>query len=403
MLYVIPTKCSFVEPFQLSVENNNTKVRNSNPLRTICGRLPTHTTVLTSFRESAFFYFRTAVTLYIPSNSLVCFLHQTLFPNQVSYVSEIIMTNRCCFSYKCLNSIFNISDKKMPFGQLVFGHPGAGKTTYCKGLAEYLRSIGRNVIIVNLDPANENLPYEAKIDIRDLVDHKTVMQEESLGPNGAFLFSLEYLMSNKDWLGEEVTKDTRSYYLFDCPGQVELYTSHDAFRNVVVFLQREAHVQLCAVHLVDSINCRTGPHYISALLMSLHTMLNLELPHVNILTKIDLLKNYELDFGLDFYTEVHNLEHLITSMSTQKNFPARFSKLNEALVSLIEDFPHVSFHTMCIDQIESVKEIMSNIDQANGYSFQPFQNQHNSTAKLAATAAQTLESNYLDRFITQND
>jgi GPN-loop GTPase len=40
-------------------------------------------------------------------------------------------------------------------------------------------------------------------------------------------------------------------------------------------------------------------------MLSLSTMLQLELPHVNVLTKIDLLKRYgELKFNLDYYTEV---------------------------------------------------------------------------------------------------
>lgn len=39
-------------------------------------------------------------------------------------------------------------------------------------------------MIVNLDPANEEVPYEADIDIRDLVSLERVMEELDLGPNG---------------------------------------------------------------------------------------------------------------------------------------------------------------------------------------------------------------------------
>lgn len=31
------------------------------------------------------------------------------------------------------------------YAQLVLGPPGSGKTTYCKGMAEYLRGLGRYV------------------------------------------------------------------------------------------------------------------------------------------------------------------------------------------------------------------------------------------------------------------
>ncbi len=41
------------------------------------------------------------------------------------------------------------------FGQAVIGPPGAGKTTYCHGLARFLAARGRPVAVVNLDPAND--------------------------------------------------------------------------------------------------------------------------------------------------------------------------------------------------------------------------------------------------------
>ena len=63
--------------------------------------------------------------------------------------------------------------------------------------------------------------------------------------------------------------------------------------------------RLAAVHLVDAHLCSDPAKYLSALLLSLSVMLHLELPHVNLLSKIDLIEQYgQLDFNLDFYTEV---------------------------------------------------------------------------------------------------
>lgn len=72
----------------------------------------------------------------------------------------------------------------MSFGQLVIGPPGSGKTTYCNGMQQYLQLLGRKVAIVNLDPANDALPYEAAIDVGELVALDAVMETFKLGPNG---------------------------------------------------------------------------------------------------------------------------------------------------------------------------------------------------------------------------
>jgi len=55
------------------------------------------------------------------------------------------------------------------FGQAVIGPPGAGKTTYCQGMAAFLRARGRACAIINLDPANDELPYAADVDVAELV------------------------------------------------------------------------------------------------------------------------------------------------------------------------------------------------------------------------------------------
>jgi hypothetical protein len=45
-------------------------------------------------------------------------------------------------------------------------------------------------------------------------------------------------------------------------------------------------------------------------------MLQMELPHINVLSKIDLMVQYgnNLQFGIDFYTEVLDLSYLLEAL-----------------------------------------------------------------------------------------
>lgn len=88
----------------------------------------------------------------------------------------------------------------MPFAQLVIGPPGAGKSTYCNGMHQFMGAIGRRCSIVNLDPANDQTSYPCALDVRDLVTLEEIMAEDTLGPNGGVLYALEELENNFGWL-----------------------------------------------------------------------------------------------------------------------------------------------------------------------------------------------------------
>ena len=63
--------------------------------------------------------------------------------------------------------------------------------------------------------------------------------------------------------------------------------------------------RLATVSLVDAHLCTDPGKYLSALLLSLSSMLHLELPHVSVLAKADMVEAYgELPFNLEYFTEV---------------------------------------------------------------------------------------------------
>mmetsp|Transcript_23642 Transcript_23642/g.62604 ORF Transcript_23642/g.62604 Transcript_23642/m.62604 type:complete len:124 (+) Transcript_23642:438-809(+) len=98
-------------------------------------------------------------------------------------------------------------------------------------------------------------------------------------------------------------------------------------------------------------------------------MLHIELPHVNVLSKIDILENYgELPFSLEFFTDVGDMRYLLDLLDAD---PAtrRMSTLNAKLCELVEDFPYTRFYTLNIEDKDSVLAVVKVVDKANGYIF----------------------------------
>ncbi|XP_071439791.1 GPN-loop GTPase 2 [Hetaerina americana] len=255
------------------------------------------------------------------------------------------------------------------FGQVVIGPPGSGKTTFCHEMTKFLQQIGRKVAVVNIDPANDGMSYEPAIDISNLITLEDVMDTYHLGPNGGLMYCMEFLEKNMDWLFEQIGHLKGHYFIFDCPGQVELYTHHNSVKNIMDKLVKFG-LHLCAINVVDSHYCSDPGKFISALLMSLTTMLNMGLPHVNILSKTDLTERYgKLLFHPSYYTEVLDLEYLLDALNDDPLTTKRGTKLNKAMVELIEGYSLVSFLPLCINNKEMMGRVRAAVDTANGYIF----------------------------------
>ncbi|KAH3664320.1 hypothetical protein WICMUC_005848 [Wickerhamomyces mucosus] len=261
----------------------------------------------------------------------------------------------------------------MTFGQIVIGPPGSGKTTYCNGVQQFFNAIGRNCSIINLDPANDKLSYDCSLDIRDFITLEDIMEQENLGPNGGLMYALESIDSSIDELFIKISQlSENSYIIFDCPGQIELFTHHSSLNKIFHRLIKELNLRLCVVNLIDCFYITQPSQYVSILLMALRSMLQLDLPHVNVLSKIDLVSNYgELPFNLNYYTEVQDLSYLQPYVEKESNsiLGKRYSRLTSLISELVEDFNLVSFEVLSIEDKQSMINLITVIDKSNGYMF----------------------------------
>lgn len=98
----------------------------------------------------------------------------------------------------------------------------------------------------------------------------------------------------------------------------------------------------------------------------------MDLPHLNVLTKIDKISGYApLPFNLDYYTEVQDLSYLLPHLA-QENPTMQHPKwegLNNAVIELVEDFGLVGFETLAVEDKRSMMTLLQAIDRAGGYAF----------------------------------
>lgn len=359
------------------------------------------------------------------------------------------------------------------YGQVIVGPPGSGKTTYCTGMQEYLRLLGRNAWVINLDPANEvptrntgssssnnsiknqnqdgnddddddgkkGLPYDVLLNVcESVVNLSSVMKQLGLGPNGGLVYCMEYLEAHVEEVAEmieqrvvqEVMGDNDGcslsavpgggiYLLFDLPGQVELYTHGYAVQKLLSKLCKVLDLRLVSVQLIDAHYCTEPANFLSAALLGTTTMLRLELPAVNVLSKIDLLANYgPLPFSLDYFTDCQDLDRLVPflhqpqqqrggneyqdgdddrivydddvgdydyaddadyqlarKLTRSSPFFRKHERLHKAMADVVEEFGLLSFLPLDISSAESVGRVVARIDKCNGYIFahQPKQGQ----------------------------
>lgn len=207
-------------------------------------------------------------------------------------------------------------------------------------------------------------------------------------------------MENFQWLADQINDYGDDYLIFDAPGQIELYTHLPVMQKFVHFLQTQCSYSLCAIYLLDSLFITDSTRFISGTMMCLSAMVQLELPHINVLTKCDLVTNKkqlekfldpDMDGLLQELTGTHGqtiddeeaqddrrrrlkaastASGEVTSASASASTPAmplKYQHLNRAVATLIEQYSMVNFFPLDITQEESVSLCLQHIDRATAY------------------------------------
>nr|ACO11566.1 ATP-binding domain 1 family member C [Caligus rogercresseyi] len=255
----------------------------------------------------------------------------------------------------------------MRYACFVMGPAGSGKSTLVSSIINHGIITKRTISAINLDPAAEFFDYEPVLDIRDFIQVEDAMEdpELNLGPNGALVFCLEYLSGNMDWLQNELGADENDsdYLIFDCPGQIELYTHMDVMRRMVESLASWG-FRVGGLFLIDANFMVDGGKFVSGSTAALSTMVNLEIPHINVLSKLDLLSpasRKRLDRFLDMDTQE------LTESEAIGRFGRKYHRLSQALGRVIEDYSLVRYFPLDITDEESISDLVLMLDTVLQY------------------------------------
>lgn len=237
-------------------------------------------------------------------------------------------------------------------------------------MQQFLLSLGRQPVLVNLDPANEFVPYTSDVSVTEILTVTSIMTRHRLGPNGALLYCLKELETHRmDWLLDRLASFPEdSYFIFDLPGQVEITTCNPSLLHIIRTLQKHS-FQLAVVHLADAAYCADPFKYISMLIVTLKSMMQLECPQINVLSKLDLVKSYgQLPFRLEYYLNVQDLRYLLAALE-EDAVGIRYRKLSAALCELVEEAGLLTFVPLAVEDKDCMAFLLGEVDKANGYVF----------------------------------
>jgi len=162
-----------------------------------------------------------------------------------------------------------------------------------------------------------------------------------------------------------------NYLILDMPGQIETYINSESFKGIIAALKKNKVFtsNLVAVELFDSYYCYDSANFLSICMTALNSLMNLELPHINVLSKIDMIKEYgKLPARLTTYTTELDLEQIFLDLQSKSTrFSEKYISLNKEIVDVVDAYNLVSFYPLDVSDKKIVSNLVVMIDKANGF------------------------------------
>jgi len=190
----------------------------------------------------------------------------------------------------------------------VTGTAGSGKSLLTARLLEWYYSHDVAPISINLDPGVSKLQYDPDIDVRELVDFYSIMEDYNLGPNGSLILANDLISTKIDEIQNQVQELNPDYVIVDTPGQIELFVFRSSGPYFISNFYSDSKVTLFTM---DGTLATSPISFVSLLFLSQSIKLRLGIPQINVLTKRDKI--------IEKLPEILNWSNSITSLQNSLN------------------------------------------------------------------------------------
>ncbi|MBU4076757.1 MAG: ATP/GTP-binding protein [Euryarchaeota archaeon] len=137
---------------------------------------------------------------------------------------------------------------------------------------------------------------------------KDIMEEHSVGPNGAQIIAADMLALNIREMKEIIESFETDYVIFDTPGQMELFTLRQSGKVLVDSFGADRSI---IGYLYDPVISKIPSGFITLMLQAASVQVRFNVPFMGILTKSDLLKDEEREDILKWSHDFMELDSAI--------------------------------------------------------------------------------------------
>jgi len=198
------------------------------------------------------------------------------------------------------------------------GTAGCGKTTACGSFSAFLTERNIEHAVINLDPGAIHLPYNCELDVREWIDINAIMEEHQLGPNGAQVLAADLVAMDAKKLAGFVDERASPLYLFDTPGQLELFAFRPSSKHLVETIGRD-NTLMSFLH--DAVISRDARNFISQMMLYHSAELRLQTAGIHLLSKSDLVDEKTVERILSWTNNPEIMDSQLEDVADDPTYP----------------------------------------------------------------------------------